>query len=90
MLRSLCYYDDAEREGPLPGEAEEDWATVKAYFSRAVAALIVPPIAALVIQSNVVDVHPLEGPSRPRPKTRGSTSRKVKAKTATRKQTPAR
>lgn len=57
VLRSLCYFDDAEGEGPLPGESAHDWATVKAYFARAVAALIVPPTAALAIQSNVVDVR---------------------------------
>lgn len=58
ILRSLCYFDDAESEGPLPGEAKQDLATVKAYFTKAVAALIVPPTTALVIQSNVVDVQP--------------------------------
>lgn len=91
VLRSLCYFDDAEGEGPLPGESAHDWATVKAYFARAVAALIVPPTAVLAIQSNVVDVRS-EGGARPKAPTktrraatqtaRGKTMRKTSKKKA--------
>ncbi len=90
ILRSLCYFDDAEREGPLPGEAEHDWTTVKTYFSRAVAALIVPPTTALAIQSNVVDVRPLELPRRPKTPGKGRDTAPAprKSKAAPRKRAP--
>jgi hypothetical protein len=58
LLRALCYFDDAEREAPLPGEAEGDLDTVRNYFLRQVADLLVPPTAKLGIQTRVVDLRP--------------------------------
>jgi hypothetical protein len=54
VLRALAYFDDAEDESALPGEGPEDWETVKAFFSTAVAALLVPPQQKLAIQSRTV------------------------------------
>lgn len=91
ILRSLCYFDDAESEGPLPGEAKQDFATVKAYFTKAVAALIVPPTTALVIQSNVVDVQPLgsvnNAKASPRPRAETGPRRKKNTSIAATKAT---
>ena len=56
LLRSLTYFDDAEREAPLPGEGPHDWATVKEYFMINVGSLLVPPGATLRMQGNQVDV----------------------------------
>lgn len=56
LLRALCYFDDAEREAPLPGEGPEDWRAVKDYFLTNVASLLVPPATVLEIQRRVVDV----------------------------------
>jgi predicted nucleotidyltransferase component of viral defense system len=60
LLRALCYFDDADAEAPLPGEGPGDWKAVKAFFSKAVGALVVPPSGALSIQRRVVNVttHP--------------------------------
>jgi len=57
LLRALAYFDDAEREAPLPHEGATDWKRVKAFFQKSVGALLVPPAAALEIQSLVVDVR---------------------------------
>lgn len=57
VLRALAYFDDAEAGPALPGEGKGDWEQVKGFFSRAVAALVVPPSKALQIQSRVVDVR---------------------------------
>jgi hypothetical protein len=56
MLRALTYFDDAEREAPLPGEGESDWRAVKDYFLVQVGSLLVPPLRRLAIQSRAVDV----------------------------------
>ncbi len=56
VLRALSYFDDAEAEKALPGEGGDDWDVVKAFFSTAVAALIVPPRKPLAIQSRRVGV----------------------------------
>jgi hypothetical protein len=32
LVRSLTYFDDAEREGALPGEGPGDWSMVKEFF----------------------------------------------------------
>jgi hypothetical protein len=56
VLRALSYFDDAEAEAPLPGEAPDDWTAVRAFFSKAVAAFVVPPTRPLGIQNRVVDV----------------------------------
>jgi hypothetical protein len=56
LLRALTYYDDAEREAPLPGEGAADWDAVKDYFLVNVGSLLVPPAAELEIQRRVVDV----------------------------------
>lgn len=56
LLRALTYFDDAEREAPLPGEGRHDWAAVKAYFMLNVGSLLVPPGVALEIQVHRVDV----------------------------------
>jgi hypothetical protein len=60
LLRALAYFDDAEREAPLPGEGTTDWKRVKAFFQRSVGALLAPPSATLQIQSRVVDVASLK------------------------------
>ena len=57
MLRALTYFDDAEREAPLPGEGESDWRAVKDYFLVQVGSLLVPPLRRLEIQSRSVDVQ---------------------------------
>ena len=56
LLRALTYFDDAEREAPLPGEGDRDWATVKDFFLTRVGNLLVPPARVLEIQKRVVDV----------------------------------
>src|SRR6185503_14498203 len=43
LLRALTYFDDAEREAPLPAEGARDWETVKGYFQDVVAHLLMPP-----------------------------------------------
>lgn len=56
LLRALTYFDDAEREAPLPGEGKHDWAHVKDFFLSRAGSLIVPPGKPLEIQSRRVDV----------------------------------
>jgi hypothetical protein len=56
VLRALTYFDDAEREAPLPGEGERDWAFVKDYLLTRVGQLLVPPLEVLEIQRLRVDV----------------------------------
>jgi len=56
LLRALTYFDDAEREAGLPGEGPRDWAAVKAYFTRQVGDLLLPPGRTLAIQARRVDV----------------------------------
>ncbi|HEY3351766.1 MAG TPA: nucleotidyl transferase AbiEii/AbiGii toxin family protein [Polyangia bacterium] len=56
LLRALTYFDDAERETPLPGEGARDWATVKQFFLERAGSLLVPPARPLAIQARVVDV----------------------------------
>jgi hypothetical protein len=75
VLRALCYFDDAEQDARLPGEGLKDWSRVREFFSKAVAALIVPPVEPLVIQANVVDVR--SNPTRVR--------KSIKAKTPAKK-----
>jgi hypothetical protein len=58
LLRALSYFDDAERETPLPKEGPKDWATVKDFFLAQVGSLLTPPRRALAIQSETVDVRP--------------------------------
>ncbi|MCC7033711.1 MAG: nucleotidyl transferase AbiEii/AbiGii toxin family protein [Acidobacteria bacterium] len=57
LLRALSYFDDAEREAPLPKEGPKDWAMVKEFFLRQVGSLLIPPRRPLVIQSETVDVR---------------------------------
>lgn len=57
LLRALTYFDDAEREAPLPGEGPDDWKWVKRFFLERVGQLLVPPAAKLAIQSCRVDVR---------------------------------
>ena len=64
LLRALTYFDDADREAPLPGEGAQDWSAVKEYFLLQVGALLVPPIRPLAIQEHIVDVS---GPPSPAP-----------------------
>ena len=66
LLRALTYFDDADREAPLPGEGAQDWSAVKEYFLLQVGALLVPPIRPLAIQEHIVDVT---GPPSPAPPT---------------------
>lgn len=56
LLRALTYFDDAEREAPLPGEGPRDWETVKEFFTRRVGDLLLPPGRKLSIQARRVDV----------------------------------
>ena len=56
LLRALTYFDDADREAPLPGEGRGDWSAVKEYFLTRVGNLLVPPMRELKIQTLVVDV----------------------------------
>jgi hypothetical protein len=56
VLRALTYFDDADREAPLPGEGPRDWRRVKDYFLLQVGSLLVPPLERLSIQERVVDV----------------------------------
>ncbi len=56
LLRALTYFDDAEREAPLPGEGRHDWRAVKEYFMLNVGSLLVPPGMPLEIQGHRVDV----------------------------------
>lgn len=68
ILRALSYFDDAEREAPLPGEARGDLAVVKAFFQSSVGALIVPPPRRLGIASHVVGVRAKAPKGRGKPK----------------------
>jgi hypothetical protein len=56
VLRALTYFDDADREAPLPGEGGEDWKRVKGFFLERVGHLLVPPAEELEIQKLRVDV----------------------------------
>ena len=58
LLRAMTWFEDAEREAPLPGEGPADWKTVKDFFLRRVGDLIVPPTTVLRIQNRIVDVNP--------------------------------
>lgn len=49
--------EDAEPGPAIPGEGASDWQQVKDFFSRAVGALVVPPIKPLAVQHRVVDVR---------------------------------
>jgi hypothetical protein len=56
VLRALTYFDDAEREAPLPGEGRRDWERVKDFFLARVGQLLLPPLEVLEIQRLRVDV----------------------------------
>lgn len=56
VLRALTYFDDADREAPLPGEGDADWERVKGFFLDRVGHLLVPPAEELEIQKLRVDV----------------------------------
>jgi hypothetical protein len=56
LLRALTYFDDADREAPLPGEGREDWRRVRDFFLSRAGALLVPPGEPLEIQRLRVDV----------------------------------
>jgi hypothetical protein len=56
VLRALSYFDDADREAPLPGEGSKDWQRVKEFFLSCVGHLLVPPSQPLDIQERRVDV----------------------------------
>lgn len=60
LLRALAFFEDAERQAPLPGEGPEDWSTVKGFFLERVGSLIVPPGRELAIQKRIVDVTPTQ------------------------------
>ena len=57
LLRALTYFEDAEREAPLPGEGAGDWAMIKDFFLTRVGNLLVPPGRPLEIQARRVDVR---------------------------------
>jgi hypothetical protein len=54
LLRALTFFDDADREAPLPGEGPADWNTVQQFFLTRVGQLLVPPTQPLKIQQQVV------------------------------------
>lgn len=56
LLRALTWFEDAEREAPLPGEGASDWETVKEFFRTRVGHLLVPPARPLAIQARAVDL----------------------------------
>lgn len=56
LLRALTYFDDADREAPLPGEGKNDWTIVKDFFLSHAGSLLIPPNRKLSIQSHRVDV----------------------------------
>jgi hypothetical protein len=56
VLRALTFFDDAEREAPLPGEGNRDWERVKDFLLTRVGQLLVPPVEPLEIQQLRVDV----------------------------------
>jgi hypothetical protein len=56
VLRALTYFDDADREAPLPGEGSGDWQEVKEFFLSRVGHMLVPPAQTLEIQRRRVDV----------------------------------
>lgn len=56
VLRALTYFEDADREAPLPGEGDADWQKVKEFFLSRVGQLLVPPGQPLDIQDHRVDV----------------------------------
>ena len=56
VLRALTWFEDAEREAPLPGEGGKDWQKVQDFFLTRVGSLIVPPSHVLEIQRLLVDV----------------------------------
>lgn len=56
VLRALTWFDDADREAPLPGEGDKDWKTVKEFFLSRVGYMLVPPAQSLEIQQRSVDV----------------------------------
>ena len=56
MLRALTYFDDADRETPLPGEGRSDWSAIKDYYLKQVGALLTPPMRRLEIQARTVDL----------------------------------
>ena len=57
LLRSLTYFEDAEREAELPGEGPDDWAAVRDFFLSRVGQLLIPPSRVLTIQQNRIDVR---------------------------------
>jgi len=56
LLRALTYFDDAEREAPLPGEGPRDWETIKSFLRKRAGDLLIPPPGELAIQAHTVDV----------------------------------
>lgn len=56
LLRALTYFDDADREAPLPGEGPRDWKAVRDFFLVQVGNLLVPPSRKLAIQAHKVDI----------------------------------
>lgn len=58
LLRAICYFEDADKEAPLPGEGPTDWKRIRTFFSTAAGALITPPTRALDIQGRLVGVRP--------------------------------
>ena len=56
LLRALTYFDDADREAPLPGEGPRDWSLIQDYFLVQVGSLLTPPARRLAIQERTVDL----------------------------------
>jgi hypothetical protein len=56
LLRAMTYFDDAQREAPLPGEGKRDWETVKNFFQTRAGSLLIPPGPELEIMKNTVDL----------------------------------
>lgn len=84
LLRALTYFDDADREAPLPGEGATDWERVRRYFLVQVGHLLVPPPERLAIQDLVVDV------SSRAPRSRAGSTRRAAASPRSRRRGPRR
>ena len=56
LYRALTWFEEADREARLPGEAPGDWAVVKGFLGTRVGSLLLPPARPLGIQRREVDV----------------------------------
>lgn len=57
VIKALTFFEDADREAPLPQEGPKDWTMVKDFFLTRVGNLLMPPTKRLAIQARQVDVQ---------------------------------